>query len=102
MLKTEFDPYVFKAYLEGQIKLLTEKINDDKHAPGDPNDDVSRGKLLVCVALDKSVKALNKRVEEEKLTPQELGVMGAINDILQNLGLVEPKTTLAALIGKLP
>lgn len=95
MLKAEFDPSVFKAYLEGQIKLLTEKINDDKHAPGDPNDDVSRGKLLVCLALDKSVK-------REKLTHQELGVIGAINDILQNLSVVEPKTTLAEQIGKVP
>jgi hypothetical protein len=41
-------------------------------------------------------------VKREKLTHQELGVIGAINDILQNLNVVEPKTTLAEQIGKVP
>lgn len=49
----------FDHYLEDQIRLVTEKIADTRHAPGDPNDDVSRGKLLVYSALQKSVSKQN-------------------------------------------
>lgn len=83
----------FVLFANEQIALLTEKIEDDKHAPSDPNDDVSRGKLLVYQALEKGVS-------NEKLSNQELGVVGAINDILQNVGLLDGKTTLPALISK--
>ena len=89
MLKVEFDEYV-----SGQIALLTKKINDDKHAPGDPNDDVSRGKLLVY-------EALRKLSQTEKLSNQELGVIGAVNDTLQKLTIIDGKTTLTVLIKNL-
>ena len=85
----------FERSINEQIASLNDKINDDKHAPGDPNDDVSRGKLLVYTALNKSVK-------KEKLSHQELGVIGAVNDILQKLGMVDGKVTLPSLISKLP
>jgi hypothetical protein len=84
----------FDHYLEDQIRLVTEKITDAKHSPGDPNDDVSRGKLLVYLALQKSVS-------KQKLSNQELGVLGAVNDVLQTLGLVDGKTTLLARINAL-
>ncbi|MCF7531863.1 hypothetical protein [Pseudomonas petrae] len=79
------------AYLDEQIRLVTEKIQDDKHAPGDPDDDVSKGKLLVYSSIKNSVR-------KEKLSNQELGVLGAVNDVLQTLGLLDHKTTLPAFI----
>ncbi|SER89450.1 hypothetical protein SAMN03159444_05353 [Pseudomonas sp. NFACC02] len=83
----------FDHYLEDQIRLVTEKIADTRHAPGDPNDDVSRGKLLVYSALQKSVS-------KQKLSNQELGVLGAVNDVLQMLGLIDRKTTLLEVMSK--
>ncbi|WP_110951081.1 hypothetical protein [Pseudomonas bohemica] len=95
MSKKELTKDDVTEYVDQQIELLTEKINDDKHAPGDLNDDVSRGKLVVYSALAKGVK-------KEKLSNQELGVVGAVNDVLQNLRLVGDRTTLLSLIDNLP
>lgn len=81
----------FNTYLDEQITLVTEKIQDDKHAPGDPDDDVSKSKLLVYSSIKKSVR-------KEKLSNQELGVLGAVNDVLQTLGLLDHNTTLPAFI----
>lgn len=85
----------FITYVDEQIELLNEKINDDKHSSKDPNDDVSRGKLLVYSGLDKSIK-------KQTLTHQELGVIGAVNDVLQKLEMVDGKSTLLAKIDSLP
>lgn len=81
----------FNAYLEEQIVLVTRKIQDDKHAPADPQDDVSKGKLLVY-------SSIKNGVQNAKLSNQQLGVLGAINDVLQTLGLLDKSTTLPAFI----
>lgn len=85
MLKVNFDEFI-----NSEIALLTEKINDDKHSA---NDEVSAGKLLFFAALREFI--------DGQPSNRSRGLVGAVNDVLQKLELVEPKATLPSIILKL-
>ena len=101
MLKVEFSTFVSQQAALRNEEISAEKparekeINAGKPPSRDPNHDVARGQLIVYSALEKSMK-------KEKLSLQELGVIGAINDVLQKLNLISSKETLLSKIDGLP
>jgi hypothetical protein len=78
----------FQAFLNEQIKLLTDKIGDDKHSI---NDDVSLGKLTFYLAIRQAL--------EQHASPQDMGLVGAFNDTLQQLGVLDESKTFFSLLG---
>jgi hypothetical protein len=83
------DVIAFKQFINDQIQLFAEKLGDEKHAA---NDGVSLGKLTFYLALRQSI---DKRASE-----QDAGVVGAFNDTLQELGLVDKGTTFMSRLDK--
>lgn len=77
----------FEVFLDGEISVLKEKIDDDKHSK---NDEVSAGKLVVYTALHEFMSA--------NPSNHSRGVVGAINDMCQKLQLVETGKTFLSLI----
>lgn len=74
------------AYLEGEINLAAQRIIDK----GTQSDDIAYGRLHVLLSL--------RRVAAKAPTPEDLGVWGSINDILQQLGILDSRETVLSVI----
>jgi hypothetical protein len=85
MLKADF-----RTYIDQESVLLTEKINDSKHSA---NDEVSAGKLQFYLALLEFM--------DGKPSNKARGLVGAVNDTLQKLQVLDSKQTLPSLINEL-
>ncbi|MFJ3482920.1 hypothetical protein ACIPL1_06005 [Pseudomonas sp. NPDC090202] len=85
MLKAEFEQYI-----DGEISLLTEKVNDDKHSA---NDEVSAGKLTFYLAL--------RGFMTGQVSNEARGIIGAVNDTLQKLQLIDGRATLPTIVANL-
>jgi hypothetical protein len=73
---------VFKTFIEDEINLAAGKII----AKGSTSDDVALGRLHVLQSL--------RRTLDNKSTPEDVGTWGAINDVLQRLGVLDSKETI--------
>lgn len=70
-----------KAFVEEQLNLAAQRIVDK----GDSSDEIAAGKIDFFIALRSALSGdLDKR---------ELGLIGAVNDTLQHLQLIEAKKT---------
>lgn len=76
------DVVAFKQFINDQIQLFAEKLGDAKHSS---NDGVSLGKLTFYLAVRQSI--------DKKASEQDMGLVGAFNDTLQALEMVEPGKT---------
>ncbi|MCE7762489.1 hypothetical protein GQL56_07515 [Pseudomonas putida] len=72
----------FKSFLETQINAAAKQIID-KQKP--ELDHIAHGKLGFLLSL--------RRVVDGTATREDLGLHDAVNDVLQQLGLVEAKAT---------
>ncbi|MFJ7281571.1 hypothetical protein [Pseudomonas sp. NPDC099000] len=75
-----------KAYLEGEINLAAQRIIDK----GTQSDHIAFGRLHMLLSLS--------RIVLEESTPEDLGIWGSINDILQNLGILDSRETVLSVI----
>lgn len=67
-------------FIEERLKKLAQRIIDG----GESRDEVALGEMTFFMAL--------RRVMSGKATPQDIGTMDAINDTLQELGIIDKKT----------
>ena len=72
----------FRKFVEAQINIAAGKIIDK----GTTSDDIALGRLNVLHGL--------RRTLDNKSTPEDIGAWGAINDALQQLGVLDSDETL--------
>ncbi len=72
----------FSIYIDAVTNETAQNLIDK----GDTSDDIAFGKLSFLLAL--------RRAVDKKATAQDLGLLGAINDSLQKLGVLPASKTL--------
>lgn len=87
------DVIAFSNFINEQIHLSAEKLGDAKHSS---NDDVSLGKLTFYLAVRQLLDSKATQHPTGKMSGQNLGLVGAFNDTLQKLGLIEAGKTFMA------
>lgn len=75
-----------QAYVEGEINLAAKRIIDK----GAQSDEIAYGRLKVNLSL--------RRILVEAPTPEDLGLWGGINDILQQLGVLDSRETVLSVV----
>jgi hypothetical protein len=75
-----------KAYVEGEINLAAKRIIDK----GPQSDGIAYGRLNVLLSL--------RRILVEAPAPEDLGIWGGINDILQQLGILDIRETVLSVV----
>ncbi|MSU98102.1 hypothetical protein EB795_29970 [Pseudomonas mandelii] len=75
-----------QAYVEGEINLAAKRIIDK----GPQSDEIAYGRLKVNLSL--------RRILVEAPTPEDLGLWGGINDILQQLGILDSRETVLSVV----
>jgi hypothetical protein len=79
----------FEKFLEDQIHLVEQRLHNSKSAK---LDDLAFGKLGFYLALRRTLQGTS--------TPEDLGLMDAVNDVLQALRLLDSDETFLGGVGK--